>query len=140
MDDLLEAIHVVYQDIPFTDTNTTSGSGNGLRRAFLDYVFAARFFFLNDPTFGAAMDTLPVFSLDLFRAMRSGADFTAQQPDPHCSYCRNKPSKTKEGYFIHLTPEKLRLLACCSNCASKKEFSPPTEDWAGKNRAPDERV
>lgn len=139
LDDLLEAIQVVYQHIPLGDTDTTSENGNGLRRAFLEYVFAARFFFLNNPTFSAAMDTLPAFSLDLFRAMRSSADFAAHQPDAHCLYCRNKPSKTKKGHYTHLAPEKLRLLTCCSNCASKKEFALPTKDWLEKNQPPDER-
>lgn len=138
MDDLLEAIQVVYHDIPIDDTDTTSRSGNGLRRAFVEFAFAARFFFLNNPDFSAFLDATPVFALDIFRAMRNAADFTAQQPDPHCSYCRNKPTRTDKGYYTHMTPEKLRLVVCCSNCASKKEFAPPTEDWAAKNRPSDQ--
>jgi hypothetical protein len=136
MDELFEAIKLVYQDIPLTDTScntaTATSSSAALRTAFVNFVFTARFFFLNNPDFSAFLDSAPVFALDLFRVMRSAADFAAQPPEPHCSVCRNKPTRTEKGYYTHLTPEKLRLIACCTNCASKKELLPPTEDWAAK--------
>jgi len=136
MDELLEAIKLVYQDIPLGDTNCDASMGasgsSALRAAFVNFVFVARFFFLNDKAFSAFLDSEPVFALDLFRAMRSAADFAAHLPEPHCSMCRSKPTRSEKGYYTHIAPEKMRLVACCANCASKKEFLPPTEDWAGK--------
>lgn len=140
LDELLEALQLVYQHVPFTDTNcSSSDTGSALRSAFLNFVFPARFFFLNNAKFAAFLDSAPVFALDLFRAMRGAADFAAQVPEPHCSSCRSKPTRTEKGYYTHLSPEKLRLVACCSNCASKKELLSPTEDWAGKRLTSTER-
>ena len=137
MDELLDAIKLVYQDVPLSDTTCdtttgTSGGSNALRSVFVGFVFAARFFFLNNKTFSDFLDSVPVFALDLFRAMRSAVDFAAQLPDSYCSICRSKPTRSEKGYYTHLAPEKLKLIACCANCASKKEFLPPTEDWACK--------
>jgi hypothetical protein len=133
MDELLDAIKLVYRDIPLADANCdAANSSSALRAAFVSFVFAARFFFLNNKVFSSFLDSAPVFALDLFRVMRSAADFAAQLPDSHCSICRNKPTRSEKGYYTHLAPEKLKLVACCANCASKKEFLPPTEDWVGK--------
>ncbi len=136
MDDLLDAIKLVYQDIPLTDTNydpsTASSSNGAIRAAFVNFVFAARFFFLNNKAFSFFLDSTPVFALDLFRAMRSAADFVAHLPEAYCSACKSKPTRSEKGYYTHLVPEKLKLVACCANCASKKELLPPTEDWGGK--------
>jgi hypothetical protein len=136
MDELMEAIKLVYQDVPLADTNcdtsTASSNGSAMRTAFVNFVFAARFFFLNNKVFSAFLDSAPVFALDLFRVMRSAADFAAHLPDPQCSICRSKPTRSEKGYYTHLAPEKMKLVACCANCASKKEFQPPTEDWSGK--------
>lgn len=139
MDELLQAIQLVYQDIPLTDTNcntsTVNSSGGALRAAFVNFVFAARFFFLNNKAFSSFLDSTPVFALDLFRAMRSAADFAAHLPESYCSVCKNKPTRSEKAYYTHLAPEKPRLVGCCANCAYKKEFLPPTEDWSGKTAA-----
>ncbi|KAB5513159.1 BTB/POZ protein [Coniochaeta sp. 2T2.1] len=136
MDELMDAIKLVYQDIPLTDTscntNSRDSTSNALRTAFVNFVFAARYFFLNDKAFSTFLDSAPVFALDLFRVMRSAADFVALPPDPYCSICRSKPTRSDKGYYTHLAPEKLKVIASCANCASKKELLPPTEDWSGK--------
>jgi hypothetical protein len=140
MDELLDAIMHVYQDIPLSDTGSdtspatgrSSSGSSALRTAFVNFVFAARFFFLNNKAFSCFLDTAPIFALDLFRAMRSAADFAAHLPDPQCSVCRSKPTRSEKGYYTHLAPEKLKLVACCANCASKKDLLPPTEAWLGK--------
>lgn len=140
MDELLDAIRLVYQDIPLTNTScdasaaASSTSSSALRAAFVNFVFCARFFFLNDKAFSSFLDTAPVFALDLFRVMRSAADFVALPPDAHCSICRSKPTRSEKGYYTHLAPDKLKLVACCGNCASKRDFLAPTEDWASKTR------
>ncbi|OIW26251.1 POZ domain-containing protein [Coniochaeta ligniaria NRRL 30616] len=137
MDELLDAIRLVYQDIPLTDTNcdtnTATSSSSALRTAFVHFVFATRFFFLNNKAFSSFLDSTPVFALDLFRVMRSAADFAAHLPESYCSICRNKPTRSEKGHYTHLAPEKMKLVACCANCASKKEFLPPTEDWTSKS-------
>ncbi|KAH8903751.1 POZ domain-containing protein [Coniochaeta sp. PMI_546] len=136
MDELLVAIKLVYQDIPLNDTTydprAATTTSNALRVAFLNFVFAARFFFLNDKVFSSFLDSTPVFALELFRAMRSAADFAAHLPEAYCSICRSKPTRSEKGYYTHLSPEKLKLVACCANCASKREFLHPMEDWASK--------
>jgi len=136
LDELMEAIKLVYHDIPLTDTNcnssTANSNGSAVRTAFVNFIFSARFFFLNNQPFSSFLDTAPVFALDLFRAMRSAAAFAAPPPESYCSICKNKPTRSEKGYYTHLGPEMLKLAACCANCASKKELLPPTEDWLGK--------
>lgn len=100
MDELLDAIRLVYQDIPLTDSGCDASavtSSSALRAAFVNFVFCARFFFLNDKAFSSFLDTAPVFALDLFRVMRSAADFVALSLDAYCSFCRSKPTRLEKG-------------------------------------------
>ena len=72
------------------------------------------------------------FALDLFRAMRDTGDFCAYAPEPHCSFCRMKPTRGDKPYYTHLAPETIKLMACCSTCAGKKDVGSIMSDWAGK--------
>jgi hypothetical protein len=127
--ELCEAIRLVYADVPLNDTTHLSP----IRAAFLNFVHTARFYFLQNPDFNKFLDEeAPVFALDLFRAMRNTGDFFAYLPDPHCSYCKMKPTRGDKAYYTHLAPETLKLTASCSTCAGKKDFGSGMANWAGK--------
>ncbi|KAK3690246.1 BTB/POZ protein [Podospora appendiculata] len=128
LDELFEAIKLVYQDTPLHDTTTTT-----IRAAFVNFVHTGRFYFLQNEAFTKFLDEeAPLLALDMFRAMRTTGDFIVYQPDPQCSTCKNKPSRGDKSYYTHLVTEKSRLIACCSICAVKKDLPPPTENWSGK--------
>ena len=133
--ELFEAIRLVYQETGSLPSTTPS---TPIRKAFVDFAHTARFYLLQNDAFDSFLDedsSAQLFALDMFRAMRQTGDFAAHAPEDKCSFCRNKPRPTKggdRGYFTHLAPERLRLTASCSACATKKDFAPPTEDWTGK--------
>lgn len=135
--ELFEAIRLVYADIPLFDTSHTAPR---LRAAFLSFVHAARFYFLQNEHFNAFLDEVPTFALDVFRIMRHTGDFVANLPDAHCSFCKSKPTRAEKGYYTHLATEKLKLTAACSTCANKKDFSAGWTDWSGKVRAEKEKA
>ncbi|KAL2144202.1 hypothetical protein VTI28DRAFT_9493 [Corynascus sepedonium] len=106
-----------------------------IRAAFVGFAHTARFYFLQDPDFNRFLDEdAPVFALDLFRAMRDAGDFCAALPEPTCSYCRMKPTRSGKDYYTHLAPEALKLTACCSTCALRKDLGSGMSDWSGKKR------
>ncbi|KAK0736633.1 BTB/POZ protein [Apiosordaria backusii] len=127
--ELCDAIRLVYEDIPISDRTMTP-----MRQAFVSFVHTARFYFLQEDRFTKFLDEeAPLLALDLFRAMRTTGDFIAHQLDPYCSFCKNKPSRAEKGYYTHLAPEPLKVTACCSNCAVKKDFPGGMQDWFGKD-------
>ncbi|CAP65152.1 uncharacterized protein PODANS_5_7230 [Podospora anserina S mat+] len=127
--ELCEAIRLVYEDIPISDTAVTS-----IRKAFVSFIHTARYYFMKEPRFTKFLDEeAPLLSLDLFRAMRATGDFIAHPLDPYCSFCKNKPSRAEKGYYTHIAPEPLKLTACCSNCAVKKDFPSGMQDWLAKD-------
>ncbi|KAK4246817.1 hypothetical protein C7999DRAFT_41797 [Corynascus novoguineensis] len=106
-----------------------------IRAAFVGFAHTARFYFLQDPDFNRFLDEdAPVFALDLFRAMRDAGDFCAALPEPTCSYCRMKPTRGGKDYYTHIAPETLKLTACCSTCALRKDLGSGMSDWSGKKR------
>lgn len=126
--ELCEAIRLVYADTPVSDTSLTP-----IRTAFLTFVYTARFYFLQNADFNRFLDEeAPAFALDLFRAMRSAGDFLAYLPDPHCSFCKLKPTRGDKAYYTHIAPETLKLVASCSTCAGKKDLPSSMADWSGK--------
>lgn len=130
LDELFEAVKLVYQDTPLSDASSTP-----IRTAFVSFVHTARFYLLQNETFNSFLDEAPIFALDMFRAMRNTGDFVASLPDNQCTFCRNKPTRGDKGYYTHLAPDKLRLQACCSICATKKDLPAGTSDWLGKKTA-----
>ncbi|KAK3367794.1 hypothetical protein B0H63DRAFT_515560 [Podospora didyma] len=132
LDELFDAMRLVYQDTPVTDKSMTP-----IRAAFVNFAHAARFYLMQNDQFTRFLDDeAPVFALDMFRAMRATGDFATYIPEPHCSYYKNKPTRSDKGYYTHLAPEKPRLVAACSSCATKRDFSAPTTDWSGKSTKP----
>ncbi len=127
LNEFFEAIQLVYLDTPISDTSTTP-----IRSAFVEFAHKARFYLLQNETFTKLLDEAPVFALDMFRTMRQTGDFIAHLPEPHCSNCRNKPTRGDKPYYTHLAPDKLRLTVSCHTCAVKKELPPGTENWLGK--------
>jgi hypothetical protein len=127
--ELCEAIRLVYADTPLPDANLTP-----IRRAFVSFVHTARFYFLQDAEFNRFLDEeAPGLALDLFRAMRATGDFVAHLPDACCSFCKMKPTtRGDKAYYTHLAPDTLRLTACCSTCAAKKDLGSGMANWAGK--------
>ncbi|KAK3343294.1 BTB/POZ protein [Neurospora tetraspora] len=135
--ELFEAIRLVYNEVPLSDTAHTTPR---IRAAFLSFVHAARFYFLQNEHFNAFLDQVPALALDVFRAMRNTGDFIANLPDAHCSFCKSKPTRAEKGYYTHLATEKLKLTASCSTCAGKRDFSAGWTDWSGKVRAGKEKT
>ncbi|KAK3320257.1 BTB/POZ protein [Cercophora scortea] len=132
LDELFEAIKLVYEDTHPGDTTPMTQ----IRSAFLNFVHAARFYFLQNGAFARFLDEeAPVLAIDMFRAMRTTGDFIVYQPDPQCNTCKNRPSRGDKGYYTHLVTDMPRLLVCCSTCAVKKDLPPPTENWSGKGIA-----
>ncbi|EAA27116.2 hypothetical protein GE21DRAFT_9561 [Neurospora crassa] len=127
--ELFEAIRLVYNEVPLTDTSPPTP---GIRATFLSFIHAARFYFLQNEHFNAFLDQVPSFALDVFRAMRNTGDFIAHLPDAHCSLCKSKPTRAEKGYYTHLATEKLKLKASCSTCAGKRDLSAGWTDWSGK--------
>ena len=104
-----------------------------LRAAFLRFAHAARFTLLQNDAFGRFLDEAPpAFALDMFRAMRTTGDFIADLPEPHCMSCCGKPSRSDKGYYTHLAPKKLKIIALCSTCATKKNVPSCTSRWLSK--------
>ncbi|KAK0610665.1 BTB/POZ protein [Bombardia bombarda] len=155
-DELFEAIRLIYQDVAANVAyNNSSNPASQIRAVIINFIHAARFYFLQNAPFNAFLDgeyrpaaeyggddiavgAPPAFALDMFRAMRTTGDFVAHLPEPQCTICRSKPSTRggeKQPYYTHLAPDKLRLSVSCSACAVKKELPPPTEDWMSKNAA-----
>ncbi|KAK3314183.1 BTB/POZ protein [Apodospora peruviana] len=135
LDELFDAIELVYQHVPVPDTNRPHSP---LRAAFLGFSFAARFVLVNIPAFRSFVRSSPAaaaFFLDMSLAGLDAGDYVAQLPEAHCTICRNKPAlpRADKAYFTHVAPQKSHLLTACSNCAVKKGLPPPMQDWSGKN-------
>jgi uncharacterized membrane protein YgcG len=68
-----------------------------LRTTFITFIHLARFYFLQDPTFNAFLDSnaSPALALDIFRAMRYSGDFLTHRdaftPKNTCSSCMWSP-------------------------------------------------
>jgi hypothetical protein len=129
LDELFEAITLVYQDVPLGGKPPPASP---ISRLFLSFVHAARFYLLQDPAFSEFLDRAPAFALDVFRSMRATGDFIAHLPDPQCSLCRNKPARTERGFYTHLATEKTKLIGACGTCAVKRDLASPMENWMGK--------
>jgi hypothetical protein len=128
LDEVFEAIRLIYQDIPIDDKTRTRSA---LCDAILAFVHTARFCLMQSPEFTDFLDEAPVFALDVFRMMRSTGDFIASLPDPQCGYCNQKPTmRSGKGFYTHLATKKLKLDACCGSCAGKREFPSPKENWS----------
>jgi hypothetical protein len=128
--ELFAALRVVYDHDPTAVDKSDEMSP--IRAAFVRFTYMARFFFLELPAFNRFLDEeAPAFALDLFRAMRQSCDFLAWAPEK-CSYCKAKPQYGAKNYFTHLTPEMLKLTACCLTCARVEKLGPPDSDWSDK--------
>jgi hypothetical protein len=127
--ELFEAIRLVYADTPLPDNSLTP-----IRAAFVSFVHTARFYFMQNAEFCAFLDEeAPVFALDIFRAMRTAGDFITHTPDPFCIFCKTRPSTRRDkGYYTHMAPEVLKLMACCSACVTKRDLPSGLENWYGK--------
>lgn len=131
--ELLDALRRLYTHDPTAVDRSDDMSP--IRTAFVHFAYMARFSLLALPLFNRFLDEeAPAFALDLFRAMRQSCDFLAWAPK-RCTYCKAKAGKPQYGeknHFTHLTPDILKLLACCSKCARIGKLGPPESDWAEK--------
>ncbi|KAK0611319.1 BTB/POZ protein [Immersiella caudata] len=128
LDELFDAIKLIYHDIPLDDRTRTRSA---LCDAILLFVHMARFCLMQNAEFTEFLDEAPVFALDVFRMMRTTGDFISSLPDPQCGYCSQKPTmRSGKGFYTHLATKKLKLDACCVSCAGKRGFLPPKENWS----------
>ena len=130
--ELCDAIRLVYTHDHYPVDNTCDLTP--IRAAFVGFVHTARFFFLQNADFNRFLDDsdVPNFALDPFRAMRDAGDFCAYPPEPYCSFCRGKPTRGDKPYYTHLASETMKLTACCSTCAGKRNLGSGMSDWTGK--------
>lgn len=128
--EFLDALRRLYSHDPTAVDKSDDMSP--IRAAFVRFAYTARFPLLEIPAFNRFLDEeAPAFALDLFRAMRQSHDFLAWAPE-RCMYCKIKPQYGMKNYFTHLTPEILKLTACCSSCARIGGLGPPDSDWSDK--------
>ncbi|KAH6649339.1 hypothetical protein F5144DRAFT_596915 [Chaetomium tenue] len=131
--ELLDALRRLYTHDPTAVDRSDDMSP--IRTVFVRFAYMARFSLLVLPLFNQFLDEeAPAFALDLFRAIRQSCDFVAWLPE-RCTYCKakaGKPQYDEKNYFTHLTPDILKLLACCSKCARIGKLGPPESDWAEK--------
>ncbi|KAL2127079.1 hypothetical protein VTI74DRAFT_11368 [Chaetomium olivicolor] len=124
------ALRLTYADTPLPDTTPPSP----IRTAFLSFNHTTRFYFRQNAGFNRFLDEeSPGLALDLFRAMRARRGFLAYLPEPHCSYCKMRPTRRSDkADYTHLAPKTLRLTASCSTCAGKRDLGSGMANWAGK--------
>jgi len=129
--DYFEVIRLIYADVALPEKVTQMSP---IRRTFVRFTHAARFFFLQNKDFNRFTDEeAPVLALDLFRAMRECGDFIAGKPD-QCMVCKVKLTTRQERHFSHLAPQIIKLNACCQTCATRQGYGSNMTDWSSKTQ------